>query len=119
MSGACRWRDWTPCRANEAVGRLVDYPYVLVRFSCTMCRRRGQARLARLADKYGAEMSYEDLLNAVAWSCPLPREGSQHRNPQKYGARCGIYLPDIGEGSHPPPDLPPAGLRLVKKAAAE
>jgi len=27
--------------------RLVDYPYILVRFDCSICHRRGQARLRR------------------------------------------------------------------------
>ncbi|MDF2620762.1 MAG: hypothetical protein K0S00_3421 [Xanthobacteraceae bacterium] len=98
--------------------RLVEYPYVLVRFSCTMCRRRGQMRLVRLAEKYGADTSMLTVLNNVAWSCSLPRKGSEHRKPQKYGARCGIFLPDLG-GSGPPPDMPPVGLRLVKPDAAE
>lgn len=100
------------------VDRLVDYPYVVVRFACTYCRRRGRMRLARLADKYGADISIEALLNDVAWSCPLPRPGRDHRKPQKYAARCGIYLPDI-ESSPRPPDVPFEGLRLVKSDAAE
>jgi len=101
------------------VARLVDYPYVVVRISCSHCRRRGRVRLARLAEKYGADVTIVDLLNNVAWSCPLPRLGTDHRKPQKYGARCGIYLPDLVTGAGPPPDLPPVGLRLVKTDAAE
>lgn len=101
------------------VDRLVDYPYVVVRFSCSYCRRRGRVRLARLAEKYGADITIVDLLDNVAWSCPLPRLGANHRKPQKYAARCGIYLPDLVTGGGPPPDLPPAGLRLVKPEAAE
>lgn len=101
------------------VARLVDYPYVVVRISCSYCRRRGRVRLARLAEKYGADITIEELLNNVAWSCPLPRVGAWHRKPQKYAARCGIYLPDLVTGAGPPPDLPPVGLRLVKTDAAE
>lgn len=100
---------------------LIDYPYVLVRFSCTMCRRRGQMRLARLAEKYGANITMDAVLHNVAWSCPLPRPGSEHAKPQKYAPRCGIYLPDI-EGRPRPPDMPPTEpvpLRLVKPDAAE
>lgn len=100
-------------------GRIVYYPYVVVRFSCSSCRRRGRMRLARLAEKYGADISISDLLNNIAWSCPLPRPGCGHRKPQKYAARCGIYLPDLESGSRPPPDMPPIGLRLVKSDAAE
>jgi hypothetical protein len=36
--------------------RLVDFPYVLVRLRCDVCKRAGAYRLARLAVKYGAEM---------------------------------------------------------------
>lgn len=97
---------------------LAEYPYVVVRFACTICRRRGQMRLARAAEKYGADIGMLALMNNVAWSCPLPRRGSEHAKAQKYGARCGIYLPDIGEGG-PPPDMPPVALRIVKPDAAE
>ena len=38
------------------VRRLVDYPYVLVRLRCDVCKRAGAYRLARLAVKYGAEI---------------------------------------------------------------
>jgi hypothetical protein len=37
--------------------RLVDFPYVLVRLRCDVCMRAGAYRLARLAVKYGAEIS--------------------------------------------------------------
>ena len=40
--------------------RLVDYPYVLVRFRCDICKRSGQSRLARLADKYGCRTTLDD-----------------------------------------------------------
>jgi hypothetical protein len=102
--------------------RLVEYPYVLVRFSCTICRRRGRMRLARLAEKYGAGITMDAVLHNVAWSCPLPRPGSEHAKPQKYAPRCGIYLPDIEGRQPPPPDMPPTEpvpLRLVKTHAAE
>ncbi|MDF2618604.1 MAG: hypothetical protein K0S00_1263 [Xanthobacteraceae bacterium] len=97
---------------------LVEYPYVIVRFGCTLCRRRGQMRLARLAEKYGADTSMLTVLNNVAWSCPLPRRGSEHAKPQKYAARCGAFFPDL-EGGGPPPDIPPVALRVIKSDAAE
>jgi len=34
--------------------QLVGYPYVFVRLRCDLCKRSGQSRLVRLADKYGS-----------------------------------------------------------------
>jgi hypothetical protein len=41
---------------------LATLPYVVVRLACTMCSRTGSFRLARLADKYGAEIDMRQLL---------------------------------------------------------
>ena len=95
--------------------RLVDYPYILVRFDCSICHRRGQARLARLAEKHGAEITLEDLLDRVAYPCPYPRL----RRPRKYQVGCGIKLPDIEGGSPRPPDRPGPILKLVAKKDAD
>lgn len=45
--------------------------------------------------------------------CPWDPQ-SEVRKPQKYGMKCGAYMPDIGRVG--PPDLPPAltGLKLVE-----
>jgi hypothetical protein len=37
--------------------RLSDFPWVVVRVGCNLCRRKGEYRLARLAAKYGPEIS--------------------------------------------------------------
>ena len=88
---------------------LVEYPYVLVRFGCSICHRRGQARLARLAEKHGADITLEDLLDRVAYTCPYPRL----RRPRKYQVGCGINLPDIEDRSPSPPDLPGSPIKLI------
>ena len=97
---------------------LADYPYVVVRFSCWYCKRRGGARLSSLAEKHGAGCRLEALLDRVAFTCPYPRQPSRGRSKfRPYEPRCGIYLPDIENTDPPPPDEPPPPvdrrLRLV------
>lgn len=98
--------------------RLSNYPYVLVRIGCTLCGRRGQYRLARLAAKFGPETSLEDLLDQFALSCPYPRPGSLPKR-RKYQAVCGIELVDIGRPSPRPPDLPRRGLVAIPGGKAD
>lgn len=90
--------------------RLSNFPYVLVRVGCTLCKRRGQYRLARLAAKFGSELPLEELLDRLAFSCPHARPSSGRRL-RKYQVHCGIYLIDLERSPPPPPDLP--GPRLV------
>ena len=52
------------------VRRLVDFPYVLVRLRCDVCKRAGSYRLARLAVKYGAEILLDDLIARLSADCP-------------------------------------------------
>ncbi len=85
---------------------LATYPYVTVRMACSMCSRRGQYRLARLAAKYGAEIDMQDLLEYLAGDCAYWRP----RHPYQKG--CGAYFCDLGSGR--PPDLPP-GVTLLRK----
>lgn len=98
--------------------RLVDYPWVVVRLSCRICPRHGRTRLARLAERYGAEIELEDMLDRIAWTCPYPRRPEPGRKPRKYQPYCGIYLADF-DGTPRPPDRPGgAGLRLVSSREA-
>ncbi len=85
---------------------LASYPYVVVRLSCSLCYRRGSYRLARLADKYGANCAMQDLLWMLTGDCKY----AGHHHPMRLG--CGAYFCDLGSGK--PPDEPtrPA-LRLV------
>jgi hypothetical protein len=88
---------------------LSSYPYVVVRLACTMCSRQGSYRLARLADKYGAEIPMPDLLGWLAGDC-------KYWSPRHPGIPgCGAYFRDL-VGPARPPDLPARGrrLRLVK-----
>lgn len=98
---------------------LNDYPYVLVRFRCRRCRRQGQSRLARLAEKYGADLGLEELLDIIAATCELPRRPPFGRKPRKMAVYCGIYLPDY-EHKGRPPDMPaePLPLRAIDGGAA-
>ena len=56
--------------AAMPVRRLVDFPYVLVRLRCDVCKRAGAYRLARLAVKYGAEILLDDLIVRLSADCP-------------------------------------------------
>ena len=65
--------------------RLRDYPYVVVRFACRDCPRVGRYRLAVLAERFGAEASMIDVLEAIAGGCL--------RNKEKHpGRRCQAYF---------------------------
>jgi hypothetical protein len=54
--------------------RLRDYPYVVVRFACRDCPRVGRYRLAVLAERFGAEASMIDVLEAIAGGCLRNKE---------------------------------------------
>lgn len=86
---------------------LSSYPYVCVRLACRRCSRRGSYRLARLADKYGAEIRMADLLAHLAGDCALwsPRHPAIDR--------CGAYFADL-DWPQPPADLPPAAKRRFR-----
>jgi hypothetical protein len=61
---SCSRSDMTTIR------RTVDYPWVLVRLRCDVCKRAGAYRLARLAEKYGAEILLDDLIVRLSSDCP-------------------------------------------------
>ena len=46
--------------------RLASYPFVVVRIACRVCTRSGSYRLARLAAKYGPEITLRDLTERFA-----------------------------------------------------
>lgn len=102
-------RDETPHPETT----LEHYPWIIVRFRCTRCRRYGDARLARLAEKFGASETIARLVERFHASCPhrpAKRNGRIAHRPEP----CGGYCPDLG--SNVPPDLPPSlsGLTLIK-----
>jgi hypothetical protein len=92
---------------------LATYPFVVVRVACHVCKRGGNYRLARLAVKFGADMTIADLIEHIAFDCPW-RRPPKERHPGKYEPKCGAFFPDL-DGPPRPPDLPPAmiALRLV------
>jgi hypothetical protein len=91
-------------------GRLSSYPFVIVRIGCSLCGRNGAYRLARLAAKFGPEISMDDLLERLALDCPWRQEPGR-RQPGKYDPKCGARFIDL-DGPPKPPDLPPPMRRL-------
>jgi hypothetical protein len=86
--------------------RLAFYPFVVVRIACRVCSRNGAYRLARLAAKFGPEISLRDLLDRFSYDCLWRAEAHGKRGV----SACGVYLPDL---DHPrPPHFPPGLVRL-------
>jgi hypothetical protein len=91
------------------VRRLVDFPYVLVRLRCDLCKRKGAYRLARLATKYGSEILLDDLVVRLSSDCPW-RDDSR-------GTGCGASFADLPPRR--PPDMPVARrLRVEPRGGA-
>lgn len=92
---------------------LIEYPWVVIRFRCHYCERGGDSRTVACAIDFGSHATLNELLHIFMRACPW-NPHSKHRKPQKYGMKCGAYLPDIGRTS--PPDLPPSmtGLTLIE-----
>lgn len=88
---------------------LATYPYVVVRIGCRLCKRAGSYRLARLAQKYGAETSLDALMEQLAMDCP---HRPDRRKPRKYEANCEARFVDLHHPDPLSPDLPPAMMRL-------
>ena len=92
---------------------LTTFPYVVVRVDCTLCARRGRYRLARLADKYGANCTLNELLELLAGDC---KYRGRPRHPIRPG--CGARFKDLEGPNRPRPDTPLANLRVVAKGAS-
>jgi len=92
---------------------LREFPWVLIRFRCHHCERGGDSRLADCVVQFGARAKLSRLLRIFIRNCPHDPHG-ETRRPQKYGSKCGGYMPDIGRQG--PPDHPPAmtGLTLIE-----
>lgn len=84
--------------------RLVDYPFILVRFRCDLCKRSGQSKLARLAEKYGSLTTLDALCERMTRDCPWRSDKAAEIK------GCGIYMPDLP--TRVPPDLPPGAMKL-------
>jgi hypothetical protein len=93
---------------------LANYPYVVVRLGCDRCTRTGAFCLARLAAKFGPDITLDQMIaKLVSAECPYWKT----RHP--YHGTCGARLIDL-DGLREVPDLPPAILRLpdVARTAA-
>jgi hypothetical protein len=69
--------------------RLAFYPFVVVRIACRVCSRSGSYRLARLAAKFGPEITLRDLTDRFSYDCLWrPRRGLRQASlPVGYPAR--------------------------------
>ena len=70
--------------------RCRTYPYIVVRFSCRHCPRIGRYRVAVLAERYGADIEMDDLLEEVSASC--------RARVSERALACGAYFPDCAAG---------------------
>ena len=93
--------------------KLSNYPWVVVRFDCTLCDRWGRYSLACLAARYGPEQGLDSLLRDLAHDCPWWNE-----RPRKYEPRCGARLVDL-ERNLPPRDLPPEPVQRQRQPVRE
>ena len=71
--------------------RLALYPFVVVRIACRVCSRSGSYRLARLAAKFGPEITLRDLTERFSYDC-LWRAYARSKAGK---SACGVYLPDL------------------------
>ena len=78
----------------------------IARGACRVCSRNGAYRLARLAAKFGPEISLRDLLDRFSYDCLWRAEARGKRGV----SACGVYLQDLEQPR--PPDLPPGLVRL-------
>ena len=94
---------WTIATASPSILSLWS-------IACRVCSRRGSYRLARLAAKYGPEITLRDLMERFSYDCLWRAEARS----KKGKSACGVYLPDLEHKRSP--DLPPGmvKLRLVK-----
>jgi hypothetical protein len=86
----------------EPMERLSDFPWVIVRVDCPLClHRKGQHRLARLAEKYGADIELCDLVDKFAFDCLWKCQRGE-RPPIQYDPKCKARLTDLEAASRPP-----------------
>jgi hypothetical protein len=78
---------------------LATYPHVVVRIACRNCKRRGSYRLARLAERFGADATLDDVLMKLSADCGLAVNRSNHPGCRR------VYLPDL-ETPRRQPDVP-------------
>ncbi len=91
--------------------RLSSYPWVFVRIGCLRCKRRGLYRLARIAEKFGADAPMDHVLEKVAFDCPA--RGDRRGVRRAHENVCFARFIDLDDPT--PPDLPPAIGRAVPR----
>ncbi len=91
------------------MSRLSEYPYVIVRIACTRCPRKGQYRLVRLAERFGADARLTDVLSKLSASCPHA-DTARH---QSVHDRWGAVFPDLVKPTPPDVPLAPQGMHIV------
>ena len=84
------------------IRRLADYPWVLVRVRCDVCKRAGAYRLARLAVKFGAEILLDDLIGRLS---------ADYRWRDEPRGSCGAGFLDLPPRR--PPDMPAHRMRVI------
>ena len=90
-----------------------DFLWVIIRTDCPLClHQKGQYRLARLAEKYGADFQLCNLLDTIAFDCPRKSQPGE-RPPNQYNPKCKARFTDLTVTSSPPPDLPPMMRKLT------
>jgi hypothetical protein len=76
---------------NPADGRATAagfYPFVVVRIACRVCSRRGSYRLARLAAKFGPEITLRDLADRFSYDCLWRAEARSKAGKSACGVTC-------------------------------
>jgi hypothetical protein len=68
--------------------RLADYPFEMVRLTCTKCPRKGQYRKSTLIERYGPDQNMVDLRLMLAADCP---KGIANRSTD----HCDVVYPDL------------------------
>jgi hypothetical protein len=61
------------------------YPFVVIRIACRVCSRRGSYRLARLAAKFGPEISLRDLTDRFSYVWRAEARSKKDKS------ACGVY----------------------------
>jgi hypothetical protein len=67
---------------------LRDYPFDMVRLSCTKCARRGQYRKATLIERFGPNYGLVSMRLDLAEGCPKIAEN-------RISDLCGVVYPDL------------------------
>lgn len=89
---------------------LRGWPWVTLSLACHFCKRGGTYRVADIAAKHGSHISIGQIVIGFIGTCAYS-PWNPARKPQKYGAKCGGYCPDLRRTD--PPDLPPGMVDLT------